>query len=200
MYLVFLKTWFWTSTRHWVLLERRYERRSVTPFLNSTTIRTRRNWPIGSPSYVRLQISARSSQNLTPWIRMVLLHDTPSAFIYIYYVSVLSSILLVCLCVSVVITNHPSPGPHSTDLWSRFKRSVKDRQVHLCPPWSVHCPKCVSSLHQCPSALPARDIPLIQPKKPHIPFSKRFSPPYGYHSIPILDPEEKTSAGNMIVD
>ncbi|KAI7795208.1 putative sodium-driven chloride bicarbonate exchanger [Triplophysa rosa] len=98
---------------------------------------------------------------------------------------------------NVVITNHLSPGPHSTDLWSRFKRGVKDRQVHLCPPWSVHCPKCVSSPHQCPSALPTRDNPLIRPKKPHIPFSKRLSPPYGYHSIPTLDPEEKTPPGQM---
>lgn len=188
--------------RHQVFWERRYERRSATPSSNSTTIRTRRNWPIGSPSYARSQISARNSQNLTPWIRMVPVHALQQCLsTFITYLSYHPFCWFVC--VSVVITNHPSPSPHSPDIWSRFKRSVKDRQVLLCSPWSPRCPKCVSSphkTHQGPSFLPDREKPHIRPKKPHIPFSKRLSPPNGYHSIPTLDQEEKAPPGNMIVD
>ncbi len=197
MFLI-VKIWFWTSMRRQFLWERRWGRRSEMLSLNSTTIRTRRNWLTGSPSYALSQISAGSSPNRTPWIRMVLLHTLqkmPCICLIILFDGV-------CLCVPVIITTQSPPSSFSS-LWSRFSHSVRNRQVLLCPAWSLRCPKCLSAPHKphpSLSALPALDNPLIRPKKPCIPFSKRLSPPYGYHVIPTLDPEEETTSGNTIID
>ncbi|XP_055039873.2 sodium-driven chloride bicarbonate exchanger isoform X5 [Misgurnus anguillicaudatus] len=102
---------------------------------------------------------------------------------------------------NVVITGHPTLKPPSQDLWSRFRCGMRDRQVLLCPAWSLHCPKCVSDPqkpHLCLSALPAKDNPQSRPKKTPISFSKRLSPPYGYHSIPTFNPEEEPPSGQMV--
>lgn len=108
----------------------------------------------------------------------------------------------VCLCVPVIITTQSPPSSFSS-LWSRFSHSVRNRQVLLCPASSHHCPKCLSAPHKphpSLSAHPAPDSPLIQPKKPCVPFSKRLSPSYGYHIIPTINPDEETTSGNMIID
>ncbi|XP_058646746.1 sodium-driven chloride bicarbonate exchanger isoform X2 [Onychostoma macrolepis] len=101
---------------------------------------------------------------------------------------------------NVIITTQSPPSSFSS-LWSRFSHSVRNRQVLLCPAWSLRCTKCLSAPHKphpSLSALPAPDNPLIRPKKPCIPFSKRLSPPYGYHVIPTFDPEEETTSGQMV--
>ncbi|XP_067287274.1 sodium-driven chloride bicarbonate exchanger isoform X5 [Pseudorasbora parva] len=97
------------------------------------------------------------------------------------------------------MTNSP-PSPRSS-LWSRFSRSVRNRQVLLCKAWSNRCPKCVSASqkpHTCSSTPPAPDNLVIQPKKSFAPFSKRLSLPYGYHVIPTIDPEEEPLSGQMV--
>ncbi|XP_021335416.1 sodium-driven chloride bicarbonate exchanger isoform X2 [Danio rerio] len=101
---------------------------------------------------------------------------------------------------NVTTTSHSSPSP-CCSFWSRFSSSVRDRQVLLCPDWPLRCPKCVSSpqkLHPCPSATPAPNSSLIRHHKTHIPFSKRLSPPYGYHVIPTLNFEEESPSGQMV--
>jgi len=94
------------------------------------------------------------------------------------------------------------PSPRSS-LWSRFSRSVRNRQVLFCKAWSIRDPKCVSApqkSHTCSSTPPAPDNPLIRPKKSFIPFNKRLSLPSGYHAIPTIDPEEEPLSGNLIID
>ncbi len=199
---IIFKIWFWTSTRCQFLWERRWGRRSERPSLNSTTIRTRRNWLTGSPSYALSQILAGSSPNRTPWIRMVLLHTLQQMHYSVFPICLIILFNGVCLCVPVIITTQSPPSSFSS-LWSRFSHSVRNRQVLLCPASSLRCPECLSAPHKphpSLSAHPAPDSPHIRPKKPCIPFSKRLSPPYGYHVIPTLDPEEETTSGNMTID
>ncbi|XP_059385260.1 sodium-driven chloride bicarbonate exchanger-like isoform X5 [Carassius carassius] len=101
---------------------------------------------------------------------------------------------------NVIIKTHLLPSPLSS-LWSRFSSNVRNRQVLLCPAWSLRCPKCLSAPHKphpCPSAPPAPDTPLTRPKTRHIPFSKRLNLHYGYHVIATLDPDEEPPSGQTV--
>lgn len=130
-------------------------------------------------------------------------HAPADALFYICYACVLSFFFNgVCLCFPVIFMTNSLPSPRSS-LWSRFSRSVRNRQVLLCKAWSIRYPKCVSAPQKpqtCSSAPPAPDNPLIRPKKCFIPFSKQLSQPSGYHIIPTIDPEEEPLSGNMIID
>ncbi|TRY88126.1 hypothetical protein DNTS_031503 [Danionella cerebrum] len=103
---------------------------------------------------------------------------------------------------NVTVTSHPPCTPRSS-LWSRFSRSMRDRQVLLCPDWSHCCPKRVPSPqkhHHCPSASSFANNPLITLQKSHFPFNNRQSPLHGYQIIPTLSLEDERPSGNMIVD
>ncbi len=106
---IIFKIWFWTSTRCQFLWERRWGRRSERLSLNSTTIRTRRNWLTGSPSYALSQILAGSSPNRTPWIRMVLLHTLQQMHYSVFPICLIILFNGVCLCVPVIITTQSPP-------------------------------------------------------------------------------------------
>lgn len=87
---VFIQTWFWISMSCQVLWVRMPGRGSARPCWNSTTTKTTRSWPIAYLLYAHLLILARSSQNLTPWTRMVRRlcslntcpHTSPQSFIH----------------------------------------------------------------------------------------------------------------------
>lgn len=87
---VFIQTWFWISMNCQVLWVRMPGRGSARPCWNSTTTKTTRSWPIAYLLYAHLLILARSSQNLTPWTRMVRKlcslntcpHTSPQSFIH----------------------------------------------------------------------------------------------------------------------
>lgn len=66
-----IQTWFSTNTRRQSRSERRCVGKSAMLFSNSTTTKTRRNWPIASPSSAPSQTSERSSPSHTLWIRTV---------------------------------------------------------------------------------------------------------------------------------
>lgn len=66
------QTWFWTSMRYQSLSERRCVGKSAMLFSNSTTTKTRKNWPTASPSSAHSLTSEGSSPSHTRWIRTVI--------------------------------------------------------------------------------------------------------------------------------